>query len=390
MTTQNTKLVTLGRDHQGFGSVNPPVYRASTIVFNDFEAFSDAYYGRVAPWYGRQGNPTSFALRDALNALIDADCTVLTPSGLLAISSALMACVKAGDHLLMVDSVYGSTRTFCDNVLSRMGVEITYYPAETSPEALRVLLKPNTSVLFLEAPGSLTFEMQDVRGLCAVAHAHGCVTMLDYTWATPLYIKPFALGVDIAIQAVTKYVSGHSDIVMGAASCKEPHAKVLAKTAYQMGNYVGGDEAYLALRGLRTMELRLREQQANTWPVLAFLETQPEIAEILYPPHPSDRGHALWKAHCSGGAALFGIVMRRGTTRTQVAAFTNALHHFGMGFSWGGYESLVVPFQPAEIRTRAAERWQKDDWCVRFHIGLESPDDLIADLKQGFAALRAV
>ncbi len=388
MTTTQTKLVTLGREHRGFGSVNPPVYRASTIVFDTFDAFTDAYYGRVAPWYGRQGNPTTYALRDAVSSLVDADCTVLTPSGLLAITSSLLAFLKAGDHLLMVDSVYGSTRTFCDQILTGLGIETTYYPPETTPEELKALIRPNTKVLFLEAPGSLTFEMQDIRGLSAVAKAHGCVTMLDYTWVTPLYVKPFELGVDIAIQAITKYVAGHSDLVMGAASCKEAHAKALSTSTYQLGNAVSGDDCYLALRGMRTMEVRVRQQMENTWSVLAFLEAQEEVAALLYPPHPKDPGHALWHQHYSGASALFSLVMRDGTTREDIAALTNALHHFGMGFSWGGYESLIVPFKPAEIRT-STSKWHKDQWCIRFHIGLESPSDLIADLEQAFATMRS-
>ena len=388
MTTTQTRLVTLGREHRGFGSVNPPVYRASTIVFDTFDTFTDAYYGRVAPWYGRQGNPTTYALRDALNSLIDADCTVLTPSGLLAITSSLIAFLKTGDHLLMVDSVYGSTRTFCDHILAGLGVEITYYPPEITAEDLQALYQPNTRVLFLEAPGSLTFEMQDILGLCAVAKAHGCITMLDYTWVTPLYIKPFELGVDIAIQAVTKYVAGHSDLVMGATSCKAAHADLLSKSAYQLGNAVSGDDCYLALRGMRTMEIRVRQQLENTWGVLAFLEAQEEVQAVLYPPHPNDAGHALWKQHYSGASALFSIVMRDGTRREDIATLTNALHHFGMGFSWGGYESLIVPFKPAEIRT-STTKWQADQWCIRFHIGLESPTDLIADLAQAFQAMRA-
>lgn len=388
MTTIQTKLVTLGREHRGFGSVNPPVYRASTIVFDSFDAFTEAYYGRVAPWYGRQGNPTTYALRDALNSLIGADCTVLTPSGLLAITASLLAFLKTGDHLLMVDSVYGSTRTFCDHILKRLGIDITYYAPETTPEALKALCRPNTRVLFLEAPGSLTFEMQDIRGLCAVAKAHGCVTMLDYTWVTPLYIHPFELGVDIAIQAVTKYVAGHSDLVMGATSCKEPHADLLSKSAYQLGGAVSGDDCYLALRGMRTMEVRLRQQVENTWKVLEFLEAQEEVAELLYPPHPKDAGHALWKDQFSGASALFSIVMHPHITRSDIARFSNSLEHFGMGFSWGGYESLIVPFKPAEIRTSTV-KWHPDQWCIRIHIGLESPSDLIADLEQGFATMRA-
>jgi cystathionine beta-lyase len=390
MTEISTKLATIGRSHKGFGSVNSPVYRASTILFEDFEAFSDAYYGRNPVNYGRQGNPIVFELAAALSELIDADNSIVTSSGLLAITISLFAYSKAGECVLIPDNVYGPTRAFALNILSKMNIESIFYSPEITPSELHELLasKPNISVLYMEAPGSLTFEMQDVRGLCAVAKQHGCITMLDYTWATPLGIKPFELGIDIAIQAVTKYVAGHSDVVMGAISCKKEHYEPLHKASYQVGNYVNGDECFLALRGMRTMNLRLKQQVENMYEVINWLEKQPEIEQILTPMHPKHHGHAIWKSSMNGGCSLFSVKFATGINRTQIANFCNILQYFGMGYSWGGFESLIVPFKPAEIRTSINHQWTKDDWCLRLHIGLEAPADLIADLQGGFAAMR--
>ncbi len=401
----STKLATLGRGHTGFGSVNAPVYRASTILFADFEAFADAYYGRNPVNYGRQGNPIVFELASALSALIDADNTIVTSSGLLAVTISLLAYAKTGDIVLIPDNVYGPTRAFANNILAKMQIETIFYNPEITPTELQDLLtqKPNISVLYLESPGSLTFEMQDIKGLCAVAKQHShqgrnCITMLDYTWATPIFIKPFELGVDVAIQAVTKYVAGHSDVVMGAISCKSQHHDALHKASYQLGNYANGDECFLALRGMRTMELRLKQQIENTHIIIKWLESRPEIAQILTPIHQSHSGHELWKQTMTGGCSLFAVKFATGTTRCQVAAFCDALNYFGMGYSWGGFESLIVPFKPAEIRSSSdnqsvsnakVRQWLTDDWCIRLHIGLEQPSDLIADLTTGFDAMNA-
>ncbi|TAE83830.1 MAG: cystathionine beta-lyase [Alphaproteobacteria bacterium] len=385
MTHIATSLVTAGRTHEGFGSVNPPIYRASTILFDSFDGFCEGYYGRTTPAYARQGNPTVFALRDALGALIDAEHTVLTSSGLSAVTIPLLALLRQGDHVLVADAVYGPTRAMCDHVLHKMGIETTYYNPMITPDDLEALIRPNTRLVFLEAPGSMTIEMQDIAGVCAVAHKHGCITMLDYTWATPLYIKPFALGVDVAIQAVTKYVAGHSDVVMGAVSARTQHFHAISKMAAMLGNYVTGDEAALALRGLRSMKVRIEQQQKNIMEVLAWLKQRPEIAEILYPPHPDDAGHSLWKKHMSGGASLCALVLNPSFTHEATRAWCDALKLFGMGFSWGGYESLIVPFRPKEVRTATAQKWESDPWCIRMHIGLEDPRDVIADLEQAFA-----
>jgi cysteine-S-conjugate beta-lyase len=389
MTELSTKLATLGRNHQGFGSVNPPIYRASTILFEDFEAFSDAYYGRNPVNYGRQGNPLVFELAAAMNELVGSERTILTSSGLLAITIGLLGCLKTGNALLIPDNVYGPTRHFALNVLQRMGIEVIFYDPEITPEELQKLLqqKPNVSMLYMEAPGSLTFEMQDVRGLCKVAKSHNIKTMLDFTWATPLFIKPFELGVDIAIQAVTKYVAGHSDVVMGAIHCNNEHFDLLHKASYQLGNYVNGDECFLALRGMRTMDLRLKQQMINTHEMIKWLEMREEIASILTPIHPRHAGHELWQQNMSGGCSLFAVQFVKTINREQVKAFCDRLEYFGMGYSWGGFESLIVPFKPSEIRTTTKHKWLENDWCLRLHIGLEAPIDLIRDLENGFKAM---
>lgn len=386
MSKLSTTLVASGRGHEAFGSVNPPTYRASTILFDDFDGFRAAYLGKVSPGYGRQGNPTTEALAQAVNALIDADYTVLTPSGLQAITLAFLSVLSQGDHVLIVDSVYGPTRAFCNQMLQRYGVEASYYAPETTPEQMRELIRPNTRLICLEAPGSLTLEMQDIAGLCAIAHEHDCLTMLDYTWATPLHVKPFTLGVDIAIQAVTKYMAGHSDVLMGAVSCKDAHRDMLSRGSYQLGNCISGDDASLVLRGMRTMDVRLRTQCEHAFAIIDWMQKQPAIARIIYPPLESDEGHDLWQQQMTGGAALFTAVLEPDISEAHVRAFTNALGHIGLGFSWGGYESLLVPFKPAEVRSIGG-KWQPDQWCLRLHIGLEAKEDLLADLANGFAAM---
>jgi cystathionine beta-lyase len=389
MTELSTKLATIGRSHIGFGSVNPPIYRASTILFEDFEAFSDAYYGRNPVNYGRQGNPIVFELANAMNELTGAQHTILTSSGLLAITTGLLAFLKTGDAILIPDNVYGPTRHFANNILGRMGIEVIFYDPEITAQQLAQMLqeKTNISMLYLEAPGSLTFEMQDLKGLCEIAKQHNIHTMLDFTWATPLFIKPFELGIDIAIQAITKYVAGHSDVVMGAIHCQSSHYEALHKASYQIGNYVNGDECFLALRGMRTMELRLKQQIINTHKIIDWLEQRKEVINILTPIHHKHSGHQLWQQTMSGGCSLFAFQFAKETKRTQVKAFCDELKYFGMGYSWGGFESLMVPFKPSEIRTATKHKWHADDWCLRLHIGLEDVGDLIEDLENGFKAM---
>ncbi len=381
----DTLLVTGGRqpkDHQG--AVNPPIYRASTILYPNVEAFEAPRQLRGV-YYGRGGVPTTFALEDAIAALEGAAGAVVTGSGKTAIAQALLAFLQAGDHLLMVDTAYAPTRQFCDRVLTRFGVETTYYDPLIGAGIDR-LIRPDTKVVFLEAPGSLTFEMQDVPALARVAHARGLVVMLDNTWATPLYFKALQHGVDISIHAATKYIGGHSDLLMGVASATEEHYPRLRRGMQDLGCYVSPDDCYLALRGLRTLAVRLERHQANALKLTAWLKGRPEVERVLYPALPDDPGHALWRRDFQGASGLFGFLLKPCPDEAW-HALVEGLELFGLGASWGGYESLIMPNRPERYRT--ATHWDPAFPSLRIHAGLEDADDLIADLEAGFARLNA-
>lgn len=379
----DTLLVTSGRAPGGHhGAVNPPVYRASTILYPNVEAF-EAPRELRGVYYGRGGVPTTFALEDAIAALEGAAGAVVTGSGKTAIAQALLTFLEAGDHLLMVDTAYAPTRQFCDRVLSRFGVETTYYDPLIGA-AIGDLMRANTKVVFLEAPGSLTFEMQDVPAIAAAARAGGAVVMIDNTWATPLYFKPLAHGVDISIQAATKYVGGHSDLLMGIAAASEEHYPRLRRGMQDLGCYVSPDDCYLALRGLRTLAVRLERHQANALRLTTWLQGRPEVERILYPAQPDDPGHALWRRDFSGASGLFGILLKPCPDKAW-HALVEGLELFGLGASWGGYESLIMPNRPERYRT--ATTWDASFPSIRIHAGLEDADDLIADLEAGFARL---
>jgi cystathionine beta-lyase len=380
-----TRLAAAGRDpfdHHGY--VNTPVYHASTLLYptaEDFLARRSRYK------YGRRGTPTSEALEEALRHLEGTACAgvALLPSGLAAVSAALLATLNAGDHLLMTDSAYEPTRVFCDRVLSRYGIATTYYDPLVGA-GIAALMQPNTRAVFVESPGSLSFEIQDIPAIAAAAHARGAVVLMDNTWGTPLYFPALALGVDLAIQSGTKYVGGHSDVMIGTVAANEATVRPLKETVFTMGLCVGPDDMYLALRGLRTMAARLAVHQESGLAVARWLAARPEILAVLHPALPSHPGHALWQRDFSGACGLFSVVFKP-VPATAVNAFLNALTLFGIGASWGGYESLAIPFDCTKIRT--ATRWEPGGPAVRFHIGLEDPADLIADLERGFAALAA-
>jgi cystathionine beta-lyase len=379
----DTLLVTGGRDPDGHhGAVNPPVYRASTILYPDVEAFEAPRQLRGV-YYGRGGVPTTFALEDAIAALERAAGAVVTGSGKTAVAQALLTFLEAGDHLLMVDSAYAPTRQFCDRVLARFGVETTYYDPLIGAE-IAGLIRPETKVVFLEAPGSLTFEMQDVPAIAQAAHAGGAVVMMDNTWATPLYFKPLAHGVDISIQAATKYIGGHSDLLMGTAAATEEHYPRLRRGMQDLGCYVSPDDCYLALRGLRTLSVRLERHQANALKLTSWLRQRPEVERMLYPALPDDPGHALWRRDFQGASGLFGFLLKP-CPEMAWHALVEGLELFGLGASWGGYESLIMPNRPERYRT--ATTWDPSLPSLRIHAGLEDPDDLIADLEAGFARL---
>jgi cysteine-S-conjugate beta-lyase len=382
-----TAVLHVGRSpHDYAGVVNPPVVRGSTILFESVQALHRAEsQWHSAPYYGRHGTPPTFAFEQAIADLEGGHRAVAVSSGLAAITTALSSFVSQGDHLLMVDTVYGPTRKFCDGLLRRFGVETTYYPPDIGAADLAALLRPTTRVVYVESPGSLTFDMQDIPALAAVAHAHGAVVILDNTWGTPLYFKAFQHGVDVSVHAATKYIVGHSDALLGVVVASEKHFMTVKQTAALYGHHAAPDDIYLAQRGLRTMAIRLERHAANALALCDWLLVQPEVARILNPAHPSDPGHALWQRDFTGGCGLFGCVFRQGITTRQVTVFVESLHLFGLGFSWGGYESLVLP---VDLRTaRTATRWQ-DGPVVRLHAGLEHMDDLRDDLARGLAALR--
>ena len=386
----DTKAVHAGRHPERFeGAVNPPVFHASTILASTLEEWDRKRADRArdvpGTYYGRLGTPTTHALEEALAALEGGHRTVLVPSGLAACTTALLAFVEQGAHVLIPDSVYAPTRNFATRFLKRFGVETTFYDPLVGAD-IAALVRDATRVIFLESPGSLTFEIQDVPAICAVARRRGIVTMMDNTWATPLYCKPLALGVDVSIQAATKYVVGHSDAMLGTITVNESAWPRLRSAHGELGLSVGPDDAYLAQRGLRTMAVRLARHSATGVRLAEWIARQPEVDRVLHPALPGDPGHALWKRDFTGASGLFGIVLKP-VGGKAFAALVDGLELFGLGASWGGFESLIMPTHPEEVRS--ATRWTPPGPCFRIHAGLEHPDDLIADLAAGFARLRA-
>ena len=383
-----TRMVHSGRDPQRhYGIVNPPIYHASTVLYPTLDAFNrrsegDGKYRKVR--YGAYGTPTTFALADTMAELEGAQGGVVTSTGLSAVTFAITAFVGQGDHILMVDSVYGPTRQFCDTLLRRFGVETTYYDPLIGGK-IRELLRPNTRVVFTESPGSLTFEMQDIPAISAEAHARDVVVLMDNTWATPLFFKPFAHGVDVSIQAGTKYIAGHSDLVIGIITARtEALFRRVKDATMAFGEIAGPDDCYQTLRGLRSMGARLRQQQVAGLKVARWMQKQPAVTRVMYPPLAEDPGHAIWKRDFTGACSLFGVVLHT-ASETAVAAMLDGYRYFKIGASWGGYESLVIPAHPAKART--AVPWAEKGYVLRYHIGLEDTDDLIEDLKDGFDRL---
>jgi cystathionine beta-lyase len=372
-----------GRDpfaHHGF--VNTPVYRGSTVLFKSLDSFERRDQRYV---YGRRGTPTSEALEGAIAQLEGGARAWLAPSGAAAIATAFFCFTKAGDHILVADTVYQPTRRICDGPLKRFGVETTYYDP-TIGAGIAGLMRPTTALVYAESPGSLTFEVQDVPALAAAAHAGGALLAMDNTWASPLYFKPFRHGVDISIQAGTKYIVGHADAMLGAVTVAEPLAHRLVVEAGGLGICAGTEEMYLGLRGLRTLDVRLERHWRSGVEIARWLEQRPEVARVLNPALPSHPQHELWKRDFLGACGLFSVVLRP-CPKAALAAMIEGLELFGIGASWGGYESLVLPFDAA--KTRSATAWQPEGPTVRLHIGLEDVDDLKADLEAGFARLAA-
>jgi len=389
-----TQLTTLGREPtSSFGFVNPPLVRGSTVLHDSVAQMKERVRARREGadrpvTYGIYGTPTHHAFYDALTALESGHASWAAPSGLAAITTAILAFVQQGDHVLVPDSVYWPTRRFCREVLPRFGVTAGFYDprvGEAGRAAVERLFTPATRVLFLESPGSLTFEMQDVPLLAQVARERGAVSLIDNTWATPLYFRPLEHGVDVSIHAATKYIGGHSDLVMGTLTANEGAWPRLREAIHQYGVTTSPDDCWLALRGLRSMSARLVQHRANAERLIEWLRAQPEVERILYPAAPDDPGYALWKRDMSGASGLFGVALRPTVSEAAFNAFIDGLQLFGLGASWGGYESLIIPANPE--RTVAPLPFKGP--LFRIGAGLEDADDLIEDLKQGFERLRA-
>jgi len=387
---KNTSLVTGGRDRETFDFVNPPLTRGSTVLHASVADMRERVrlrnagedQGPIA--YGIYGSPTHQAFYETLTELEGGHRSWAMPSGLTACTMAILAYVRNGDHVLVPDSVYWPTRRFCRDTLPRYGVTATFYDPRIGRE-IEQLFTPATRVLFLESPGSLTFEMQDVPLLAQIARARDVTSVIDNSWATPLYFQPLKVGVDVSVHAATKYIGGHSDLLMGTITANSRAWPRLRETIYHYGLTTSADDCYIALRGLRSMSARLVQHRANADALIAWLKQQPEIERILYPADPDDPGYALWKRDMSGASGLFGVALKPGFGEGAFHAFIDGMQLFGRGYSWGGFESLLIPVAPE--RTVAPLPFK--GWLFRISAGLEDADDLIEDLAAGFARLRA-
>jgi len=382
----NTRLAHIGHDPFSYhGFVNPPVVHASTVLFPDCQAMEKREQKYL---YGTRGTPTTDALCEALDALEGSAGTILVPSGLAAISVPFLAYLSAGDHALIVDSVYAPCRQFCDTVLKRLGVEIEYYDPEIGA-GIETLIKANTKLVHTEAPGSNTMEMQDIPAISEAAHRHGCIVTMDNTWATPLFFRPLDFGVDVSIHATTKYPSGHSDVVMGSVSANAAHWPQLSETALSMGICGSPDDSYQILRGLRSMGVRLDHHQRSALDIAQWLEGRDDVSRVLHPALASFPGHEIWKRDFKGASGVFSFVLKvdeAGRFKAKAHALLDALSLFGLGYSWGGYESLAVPVNLADRTIRTAPT---DGPVIRLQIGLEDVADLKKDLETGFTAAAA-
>ncbi len=372
------------------GAVNPPVFHASTILSETVAEFRRRRQNWIleqpGTYYGRFGTPTIEALQEAIAALEGGHRSVVYPSGLAACAGALLAFLSAGDHLLMSDTVYGPTRNFANGFLKRFGVSTTFFDPLVG-RSIESLIRPETRVIYLESPGSLTFEVQDVPVIAEAARRRGITVIADNTWGTPLYFKPFAHGVDVSVQAATKYIVGHSDAMLGAITCTKEAWPRLKRSTHELGQTAGPDDVYLGQRGLRTLAVRLKQHWKAGVALAEWIARQPEVERVLHPALPGDPGHAIWKRDFTGACGLFGVVLKEDITERALCAMIDGLELYGIGSSWGGFESLIVPFDPRETRT--ATQWPHKGPCFRIHAGLENEEDLIADLETGFERLRS-
>jgi len=376
-----TIVVSAGRmTAEHFGAVNTPVYRTSTILHPNVESLK----GEKQPYkYGRRGTPSSRSFESAIEQLEGGARCVALPSGLSAITTAILSVCGAGDHLLMTDSCYGPTRIFCDKTLKRFGVETTYYDPLIG-DGIAALIRDNTRAIYCESPGSLTFEIQDVPAISRAAHARGVSVLMDNTWATPVFFRPLEHGVDLSIMSGTKYIGGHADVMVGTITANESHVKRLEDFYGDTGLFLGGDDTYLSLRGVRTLVVRLRRHEESAMKIARWLQHRDEVIRVLHPGLQSDPGHTIWKRDYKGSSGLFGVELKRVSDKAM-SAFFNGFEHFGLGYSWGGFESLVIP---SEFK-RTARKFDHEGPIIRFHAGLEDADDLIADIDAAFARMKA-
>jgi cysteine-S-conjugate beta-lyase len=380
-----TQVGHLGRSPRKYlGAVNTPVFRATTMLFPtvaELEASARGEFKGIG--YGLHGLPTVTDLQTAVAAIEGGHAALAVPSGLTATTLPLLALTKPGDHVLVTDSVYGPTRRFCELHLKRMGVEVTYYDPLLGADIAREF-RANTRLVFAESPGSLTFDVQDVPAIAAVAHARNALVVLDNSWATPLYFRAFDHGVDVSVHAATKYIGGHSDVLLGLIVGTAATYPALHRLWTDMGVTASTDDCFLGLRGLRTLAIRLERHQASGIKVAQWLRTRPEVKEVIHPALPGSRGHALWQRDFTGATALFGVVLHP-VAKARIDAMLDGMRLFGMGWSWGGFESLIIPTYPE--RTRTVTTWDAGGPCLRLHVGLEDPEDLIADLADGLSRL---
>jgi cystathionine beta-lyase len=374
-----TRLIAAAREFSEHGIVSPAVYHASTILYPTYQALKER---KQSYQYGRRGTPTSRAVEAAIATLENGHASKVSPSGLAAITTTLLAFLKPGDHLLMTDSVYAPVRNFCDTLLKNWGVVTQYYDPLLGG-AISAFIRASTRIVYCESPGSQTMEVQDVPAIAEVAHKAGALVVVDNTWSGGRYFNVFAHGGDISVHAATKYIVGHSDAMMGAVTCSEATWPRFKEGYETLGQFAGPDDMYLTLRGLRTIDIRLERHMKSALKIAEWLKGRPEVVEILHPAFPGFRGHDLWRRDFTGASGLFSVVLKP-QSEIALGHFLDGLELFSMGYSWGGFESLCVPFKPH----RTAMPWTREGTCLRFHIGLEDPDDLISDLAQGFERLK--
>ena len=385
----DTKIILAGKDRNNKTSfVNSPIYKGSTVLFKDVEDMKKSIKNKNSQIlsYGRFGSPTTFEFERAIAKIDEGYSAVATSSGTAAIVASLLAVLKTGDHILMTDSAYGVSRNLARGLLSNMGITTTFYKPNIGKEITNLIQK-NTKVLFMESPGSLTFEIQDIPMLVELAKKNNLITILDNTWATSLFFKPFYNGIDISIQSATKYIVGHSDAMLGIISTNKKYTKCVRESAHNMGSCPGPEDIYLGIRGLKTLSIRLQKHQENAFKVIEWLRVQQEVDKILYPALPNNSGYKIWKRDFLGASGLFGITLKN-TKKSLVNKMLNNLKLFNMGYSWGGYESLILPIEPEKLRD--TYKWKNDCGTLRIHVGLEDPADLINDLKDNFKILKGI